>query len=328
MAACLQNGISITDLSIHSGFIEWDGGKVKIIDHFHRVDFLDRIWRGGTATFSISTLGYDSIASWQVFSFLVDLGPLYALWILESYRVADTWTPAYFPTIFSLAGQFLGIGPVAPLFFFLCIPFHLPASNLALSRTVWHKSSIPLLPIVLLLHTSEVLAMFLAPDLSTRHFWTWAWQLTPLWIGLSNVVAERVFRLVGVSPSKKWPISSSPKLMLVVLGMISSSVWVYTLLFSPHSLSTVFIPQGGAQSGFSPHTRKALQVDELGAFSGTFLWLVYGFFDLYTAGLVGYEWIYYVAALPIVTLCVGPGTACLTGWYMRERIIGSKMLKS
>ncbi|RYO85057.1 hypothetical protein DL766_005574 [Monosporascus sp. MC13-8B] len=78
-----------------SGVIEWDGGKVDIIDHFYNVEVLDRIWRGGMATFSTSTFGYDSVASWQVFSFLVDVGSIYAIWILESYRSANAWTPMY-----------------------------------------------------------------------------------------------------------------------------------------------------------------------------------------------------------------------------------------
>lgn len=78
-----------------SGVIEWDGGKIAILDHFHNVDFLDQLWRGTTATFSPSTLGYDSVSWWQTFGFLVDLGPVYAIWILESYRPANAWTPVY-----------------------------------------------------------------------------------------------------------------------------------------------------------------------------------------------------------------------------------------
>lgn len=83
-----------------SGVIEWDGGRVAIIDHFHGIDFLDQAWRGGMATFSVSSFGYDSIASWQVSSFLVDLGPVYAIWILESSRAASAWTPAYLYVVF------------------------------------------------------------------------------------------------------------------------------------------------------------------------------------------------------------------------------------
>ncbi|KAK6822939.1 hypothetical protein PG987_014484 [Apiospora arundinis] len=74
--------------SAESGFIEWGHGKnkVAILDHFHGVPFLDQLWRGGTAVFAVSAFGMDGVAAWQVFTFLVDLGPLYAIWILESHR--------------------------------------------------------------------------------------------------------------------------------------------------------------------------------------------------------------------------------------------------
>ncbi|EMR70598.1 putative fad binding domain protein [Eutypa lata UCREL1] len=180
---------------VDSGVIEWDGGKVTILDHFHHVDILDTIWRGTMATFSPSTFGYDSIASWQMFSFLTDLGPVYAVWILESYRPANAWTPAYFPTFFSLAGQLLGLGSVAPFFYFLCFAFGPTASELSRSpvqnRTVRQGVSGLLLPIVFLFHTAEVFAMFLAPEYTTRHFWTWAWQLSPFWIGITHLVLSK-----------------------------------------------------------------------------------------------------------------------------------------
>lgn len=81
--------------SADSGFIRWDDKEVKILDNFHGVRFLDDLWRGGMATFSTSSFGYDPIGSWQVFSFLIDLGPFYAIWILESTRGANSWSPAY-----------------------------------------------------------------------------------------------------------------------------------------------------------------------------------------------------------------------------------------
>lgn len=83
---------------VDSGVIAWEGGRrrVAILDHFHGVDLLDqKIWRGTMATFAPSTFGFDSVAAWQMFSFLTDLGPVYAVWVLESYRPAHAYTPAY-----------------------------------------------------------------------------------------------------------------------------------------------------------------------------------------------------------------------------------------
>jgi hypothetical protein len=80
---------------IESGIIAWPSGKVPIIDHFFPIEILNQIWRGTMATFSPSTLGYDVIASWQMFSFLTDLGPVYAIFLLESFRPANARSPAY-----------------------------------------------------------------------------------------------------------------------------------------------------------------------------------------------------------------------------------------
>ena len=231
----------------------------------------------------------------------------------------------YRPTFFAVAGQFLGLGPVAPIFYFLCIVFGPTASDLAESSpqcpTIWRGRSIRLLLIVLLFHTLEAFAMFLASGYRIQHFWTWAWQLTPLWIGVFNVV---VGQIIGVLHGKNSRVAT-PKPILVVLGLVSSSVWIYTLLYCPHSLSTIFIPEGGVQTEFIQHTRKALQADELGVFSSSILWLTYSFFDLHAAGFIASEWLFYTASLPIVTLCVGPGAAFVIGWWMRENVLESAL---
>ncbi|RYP79581.1 hypothetical protein DL769_002891 [Monosporascus sp. CRB-8-3] len=305
-----------------SGVIEWDGGKVDIIDHFYNVEVLNRIWRGGMATFSTSTFGYDSVASWQVFSFLVDVGPIYAIWILESYRSASAWTPMYLPTIFTVAGQFLGIGPVSGVFYFLYITFGPTSSDLARStqrQTVWHKCRIHFILIVLLLHTSEIFAMFLAPDFSTRHYWTWAWQLTPLWIGAANFLFDQALSFLRLKKS----LFTSPAPLLIALGVVSGSVWLYTVLYAPYPLPTLFLPEAEEQFEFVTHTRRALQADELGVVTSSLLWLAYSFFDLYVAGLLESEWLLYAGSLPIVTLCLGPGTAIVVGWYLREKALAS-----
>ncbi|KAI0886269.1 uncharacterized protein GGS22DRAFT_179182 [Annulohypoxylon maeteangense] len=277
---------------VDSGIIEWEGGRVRILDHFHNVDFLDQAWRGTMGTFSPSTFGYDPVAWWQMFSFLTDLGPLYALWILESCRARSSYTPAYIPTIFSLLGQFTGLGSVAPIFYFLCFTSGPTASDLARmpvrNRTVRHEHVGVLLLVVLLFHTSQVFGMFLSPELTTRHFWTWAWQLAPFWIGVGNVLLTAISK-----PLLRKSISlTSENFILLVLGLISAGVWGYTLLYSPYPLPTLFLPALESQSEFVAHCRKALQADHLAVFASSLLWLIYSFYDLYSAGMLGGEWLY------------------------------------
>ena len=221
-----------------------------------------------------------------------------------------------------MAGQFLGIGPVSGLFYFLYITFGPTSSDLALpaqDRSVWRKSTVHLLLTVLSLHTAEVFAMFLAPNVTTRHYWTWAWQLSPLWIGVSNAVLDQAFSLLRL---RKLLTISSPVPLLITMGLVSSGVWLHTLAYSPYTLSDIFIPDV-EQFEFVSHSRRALQADELGVVVNSLLWQAYAFFDLHKAGLIGPEWLFYAGSLPIVTLCLGPGTAILMGWYFREKALVS-----
>lgn len=213
---------------------------------------------------------------------------------------------------------------MAPVFYFLSITFGPTASELAATprsrRTIWHAHQALLVPIVLLLHTSVVLGMFLAPTFDARHYWTWAWQLVPLWIGLGNLVASQAVRLSGFQPHRGL---LSLKAMLVALGLVSFGVWGYTLFFSPVSMSTLCFPEAGPQSGLVLHTRKALQADAAGLWVASFIWLGYSLLDLYVAGLAVNASLSLVAVLPVVAACIGPGAAFLLGWYVKERVLDS-----
>ncbi|KAI3392214.1 hypothetical protein diail_6075 [Diaporthe ilicicola] len=323
---------------LKSGLIEYDGHSLPILKRFHYVEFLDEVWRGTTATFSPSTLGYDGISSWQMFSFLNDLGPVYAVWFLESCRVGNRFTPAYLslqltqipdsPTIFSFAAQLLGIGSVAPVLYFLSFVFGPSPSELSHSardRELRTGNILFLLPIILALHTSEVFGAYCSPTPETRHYWTWAWQMAPLWIGVLNFIAARLSSAV---PSlKTLRTSSSPTTLLAVLGSISSAVWIYTLTSSPHSISELFVPDKEAQFDFILHTRQALQSDEVYVFAGSFLWLLYSLLDLHTSGVAGRKFIVPVVLLPITAACLGPGSAFSLGWYWREALLQASETK-
>ncbi|KAK8022042.1 hypothetical protein PG993_012809 [Apiospora rasikravindrae] len=311
----LEQIVATARPSAESGFIEWVGGdnknhKVAILDDFHSVDFLDRLWRGGTATFSVSSFGYDSIAAWQNFHFLVDLGPLYAIWLMESHRAVNAWSPAYIPTVFTLISQLTGAAITMPIFYFLCIVFSPSASELArtpsLHRSAWSRGNLLLIPLVLMLHTAE------------------AWQSTPLLTGIGNVLAGQALKLfpgrrIG-SPSP----SIAHKAMLAVLALISTVVWVYTVLCFPHSIAFLFTAAPDPQDGLVLRSRKAFQADEIGLFASSLLWLVYSFVDLYFAGMISLSGLLYnIVCLPIGTLVLGPGSTFAVSWYMRELMLGS-----
>jgi hypothetical protein len=156
--------------------------------------------------------------------------------------------------------------------------------------------------------------MFLAPDLATRHYWTWAWQASPLWIGVAVAVGSSITkdRIAGIRSI------SSLGSLLVILGAISTAVWLFTLTSSPFPIATVFFPRVEVQSDYIFHTRKALQADEVGTFLAAYVWMIFSFYDLHVAGLLDSKWLLYSVMLPVATILAGPGTASIVGWYLKE----------
>ncbi|KAL1857404.1 hypothetical protein Daus18300_010377 [Diaporthe australafricana] len=221
--------------------------------------------------------------------------------------------------------QLFGIGNIGPIFYGLCYVFCPSATELSrLSAEAQPSSALPkgaiwpLLPLLLLFHNSHVFGMYLASDFSTRQLWTLLWQFSPAWIGICFFAAPRILDLN--SPSKRKSYLSSPTFVLLILSLVSAVVWITLLVADPYSLSTLLIPEAGAQVGFVEHSRRALQIDELSSVGAAYLWLVYLFFDLSSAGLADLSWVVTrTALLPMVAVLAGPGAAVAVGWSLRER---------
>ncbi|SPQ21788.1 e4b63ad3-5a7e-4741-a663-b6a2f33bb911 [Thermothielavioides terrestris] len=261
--------------------ISWDGGSITIFPQFYPLRILDDMWRGVTVVFAIPSLGIDSLGWWQNLSFLTDLGPVYAVWILESCRPASRWTLACLATTATFAAQFIGIGTVGPIFYFLCFVLGPRARDLAHrpNRQLDPSKFALLLPLILSLHTLEIFGAYFSPDPITRHYWVWAWQMSPLWIGVANFLSARA---IG-----SWFRNSrlaSPALLLQVLCIISAVVWLSTLLFSPYPLADIFLPTRARQTDDFMHIRRAFQFDQVSSFTASFLWLAYLLLDMYSAG--------------------------------------------
>lgn len=224
---------------------------------------------------------------------------------------------------FHVIAQLLGVGNVAPVYYFLHVTFAPSAAALkrsAKDRRLWSEQALYLLPLFLGLYTFEVVRIFTAAEPETRQYWVWAWQMSPLWIGVANSLLGSLNAAV---PGLKHSVLSSPSSLLAVMYAISSSIWAYTLWSSPYSLSHMFIPDSTIYLDFIKHTRKALQCDEVFSFGSSFLWLIYMFFDLYAAGLVGIGSLIMSSLIPLVAAVTGPGKAFVLGWCWRERAIFS-----
>lgn len=97
------------------------------------------------------------------------------------------------------------------------------------------------------------------------------------------------------------------------------------LLYSPFSLSTIFIPPAATQDEFVPAMRRCLQYDELFTFASSFLWLGYLFFDLKQADMVKQNWEALLVMSGLSLACFGPGATLAAGWLWREEILAEKV---
>lgn len=163
--------------------------------------------------------------------------------------------------------------------------------------------------------------MFCSPTLEARHYWTWAWQMAHLEIGVLNFIVSRLSSIVSLGKTNSRTGAVSPVAFLAAFCAISSGVWIYTLLSAPYSISEIFALERVVHSDFISHTRWALKADEVFAFASAFLWLSYSLLDLGVAGIEGRKIIIPVVLFPIVVACLGPGSAFALGWYWRETLI-------
>jgi hypothetical protein len=79
---------------ITKGTIEWNSGSAPVVEKFYGVDILDTIWKPVVVVFSQFNLGFDVPGSWQMFIFLTDFGVLYSIYLVESFRRANSLTLA------------------------------------------------------------------------------------------------------------------------------------------------------------------------------------------------------------------------------------------
>lgn len=177
-----------------------------------------------------------------------------------------------------------------------------------------------LLPIILLLHTAEVFAAFCSPAPETRHYWTWAWQMAHLEIGVINFIVWRLFSSFASAGTTRTG-GISPAALLAGMASVSTGIWLYMILTAPHSIRKIFVTDKVVHSDFILHTRRALQLDELSGFASSFAWLLYSFLDLWAAGTEAKKIILPVALSPAVLACLGPGSTIALGWYWKETLI-------
>lgn len=168
---------------------------------------------------------------------------------------------------------------------------------------------------MLAFHTLESFAAFLAPDPETRHWFTWTWQLLPLWVGLGDAFLSRWFPGAGLGLAEET--------QLGVLTLIAAGVWGYMLRAAPYSLAAIMWPESLVHDEFVPHARFVLQLDNICTFGASFLWMAYSYVGLYRAGVLrGKDCVWVVSLLPVVVAAAGPAAGLAFAWWWKQKAVG------
>lgn len=256
----------------------------------------------------------------RTLSLFVDTGLIYALWLIESNRRANSLTIMRFPLIFGILSQATGHGVVAPCFYFIhytlgtlekfaCADRRL--TDLAYTRTI--------LPIMLLGMSAPLVlqAAGISIDVSQSQ-WQLTWTLLP---PLAISITQWLLVKTGISKSTVFQDAMTnwkqdlPTLrrLVYVLSAISGGVWMYNLSRVSSS--------GGFQIGTS------LQWNWFGMTLASVIWLGLLFSDLHRAGMIESISKGLICKSVAIAIFAGPVASVALGWLWREEILASKREK-
>ncbi|KAJ4299837.1 hypothetical protein N0V90_005083 [Kalmusia sp. IMI 367209] len=298
-----------------TGFIEWPNGKIPILEKFHWLSFLDVVIRDVTVGFAPSSFGYDDVSRWQMMNFLMDPRVFYVIWGFESLRRGVTSGPAYYPGVFALIAQFGGGGVIIPIYYFAYLAYTNPLRSRSTSeRKIDVKGSAIWALLIVLFSVVPVIGLMFDATFEARHWWTWLWQLYSVRITLSWYAIAFLAKLIPF-PAISNKMSYRAKIALILAPFIglAAGMWIYTLLYCPHPLYTVFLPQPLVLDTWVLRMRRILQFDQLFVFGSSVLWVA---MDSRRTGIAsGFE---ILAISVVLTFAFGTGASFGLVWLWRE----------
>ena len=235
--------------------------------------------------------------------------------------------------MFLLAAQFLGIGVVAPLYFGL----HYASSQIGNFKALDHRLTNlaytrTILPVMVFGYYAPHFIAYFASSLSVRYQAISIWQLFPVWLcSLQSIFAKTIIPATIKKDRIHAPLRDLPIIRYTIgsLTLLSGVVWIYTVVMSPFSLRSIFVPQWDySHTNWVDCTRNVLQYDSIFCWMSVILWLVYLFMDLKHAGMVTQTWPKILVAVGLVVVCFGPGAMLGLGWLWREEIFATRRHKS
>ncbi|RDW72366.1 FAD-dependent oxidoreductase [Aspergillus mulundensis] len=323
----------------------WGAANGEVLDltrPFYHIGFLDKLMRPLVTCFLPSVTGSDPQSHLQMLSFMTDLGPIYGIWLLESYRNAHSLFEVLLPLAAGTIFQLLGIYQVAPLFLaqeYLRNPLSklLVGDNRKISGSLVGSLTIATIAGY---HTITY-ANFLASTLKSRQWYNALWQVFPLTTPLLQGAIYLTAR--ALSTARQYHQTSTPqkdtprqrkqrhctptRYVSRTLALISGLTFLYARFraaYLPVSFPALFLPS--AQDALAPvpslsdGIARFLKFDELIASASGFVWLALRFRELEAAG-ARVPWVKGCCGFAASLVTLGPGATFALGWGWREEVM-------
>ncbi|KAL1842350.1 hypothetical protein VTJ49DRAFT_5518 [Mycothermus thermophilus] len=334
LAAAVRDGGVIPSIRDH----------VPILRSFYHIPSFDDFLALVNTFFYPSMFGTDPAARRQMISFITDGAVLQTIWHFESARRASLLTPMQLPNFFSLLGQVLGLGVVAPVYCFLHYLLTPVELFSALDRRLTNtRVSYASLPAVLLAYLLPFYALCFWPNLVGRQCWLFLWQLYPVWLALVRWGVSKVCLKETMDMDKIQRPLKDLNVMKGYVGGVSvlaAGVWWWAVLGGMQqagglaavltSVWNTFVPHGlpsWSVGSFERFASEFLRWDQVFAFGSHLAWLAYLFWDMRKVGMLGEGMLKTVILGAVLVPLVGPGATLGIGWLFREHILATRRHK-
>ncbi|THW08584.1 FAD/NAD(P)-binding domain-containing protein [Aureobasidium pullulans] len=271
----------------------------------------------------------DLATGFRIATLLAYFGVILAIWSIEAVRRCNALMPVQLPSLFAFLAQSKGVGIVAPLYSFLhwvMTPIDsFKATDMRLTRLNYTRA---ILPSLLTVYYLPLLQSYFLPDNLESQTWLQIWRYFPIWHSIAQWAISRFWNDT-IDEDK----ICAPKrdvftiqYTIAVPALLSTVIWLCTVLNTPVSLYHLFIPQHLAQNFTDVQSFSAdlVQWDLLLFITSTYLWLFYFAWDAKSAGMLEKSWFEIILTMTLFTVALGPGGAVGLAYLYREYIITEK----
>ncbi|THV96163.1 FAD/NAD(P)-binding domain-containing protein, partial [Aureobasidium pullulans] len=193
----------------------------------------------------------DLATGFRIATLLAHFGVILAIWSIEAVRRCNALMPVQLPSLFAFFAQSKGVGIVAPLYFFLhwvMTPIDsFKATDMRLTRLNYTRA---ILPSLLTVYYLPLLQSYFLPDNLESQTWLQIWRYFPIWHSIAQWAISRFWNDT-IDEDK----ICAPKrdvftiqYTIAVPALLSTVIWLCTVLNTPVSLYHLFIPQHLAQN--------------------------------------------------------------------------------